>query len=576
MIVGSRVLTIGGVIGLVGLLPALAGREADLAIFRARAGDAEPTPAALESVRTDLGLDRPAPAIAMDWIGGVLRGDLGSSWVSDQPVAGPVFEALSVSLTLMAFALVVTLVVSLALLWPAVRAGLHGRPSRGQGPVAAALTALPEFLLAAGLLVLGAVALGWFPPFGWNGPEYAALPALALGLPAGGLIGRLLSVGVAEALAEPWVATWRSAGATDREVAAAALRRALPALLPQVGLVVVGLTAGAVAVERIYAIPGIGRLLLGAVAAFDLPTLQAGLLVLLLLAAAVGTAATLGTRLLLGSATAVAPPPELPPAPGRRRWIVPILSGATLVVIVIAGLPRDPYGAVADRLAAPSLAVPFGADANGRDLLARVAHGAVDTLGAAAVVTAACLVLGLLIGLAVRASTGPVEVANALPPILAGLVVAALVGPGALGAGIAVTAVGWAPLAAHTSALVRELHEAPHIQMLPLLGVGRGRTLLQHLLPAVFPTVARHAVLRLPGIALALASLSFLGLGARPPEPDWGLVLAEGIGYVERAPWTVLAPAGLLALTSVLAVSLSSGSPARTTQRPPIVHASRT
>ena len=68
----------------------------------------------------------------------------------------------------------------------------------------------------------------------------------------------------------------------------------------------------------------------------------------------------------------------------------------------------------------------------------------------------------------------------------------------------------------------------------------------------------RHACLRLPGIALALAALGFLGLGPQPPESDWGLILAEGLPYVERAPLVVLVPAGALIILSIFSVSLSS------------------
>jgi ABC-type dipeptide/oligopeptide/nickel transport system permease subunit len=68
-------------------------------------------------------------------------------------------------------------------------------------------------------------------------------------------------------------------------------------------------------------------------------------------------------------------------------------------------------------------------------------------------------------------------------------------------------------------------------------------------LPAIAPPVLRNAFVRLPAIALALASLGYLGLGAQPPAPDWGMLLAEGMPYVERAPWVVLFPvAGLIAL----------------------------
>ena len=91
-----------------------------------------------------------------------------------------------------------------------------------------------------------------------------------------------------------------------------------------------------------------------------------------------------------------------------------------------------------------------------------------------------------------------------------------------------------------------------------MLGVGTARITFRYVLPSVVGPVFRHACLRLPGITLALATLGFLGLGPQPPASDWGLVLAEGMPYVERAPLVVLVPAGALILLSVLAVSLSS------------------
>jgi peptide/nickel transport system permease protein len=556
----SRGLATAAVVFLIGILPWLSLRSPELTILRARSAEQEATPAALASIREQLGLDAGPAALFGRWLGGLLSGDPGVSWVSGRPVLPGVLTALGVSLTLMAFALVVTVVVTVALVLPAVVRGLRGTAGRTSGWATAALTALPEFLLAAALLVVGAVWWGWFPPYGWEGVHYAVLPALALGIPAGGLVGRLLADGLAATFSEPWLGTWQVAGFSRARIVAAVARRTLPALLPQIGLVLVGLTGGAVAVEQVFAIPGLGRSTLGAAAALDLPALQLGVLVLLGVAAVAGAGAALARRALLGGAlrTGDVPVPSPVTPAGRLRWLVPATAGALLGVVVVAGAVREPYLSAHGRLAPPSWALPLGADASGRDLLARVGHGALLTVGTALAVVLACLLIGTLVGLFPRASTGPIEVTNAAPPVVAGMVVAAVTGPSATGAALAVAIVGWAPLAAHAAALVAEVRAQPHVRILPVLGVGPARLLLGHALPAVAGPLVRHAMLRLPGVALALAALGFLGLGPQPPSPEWGQLLAEGLPYVERAPWAVGAPTAVLVLTAVLAVALSS------------------
>lgn len=556
----SRVLAAAAAVFVIGILPWLSLRSPELTILRARSAEQEATPEALASIREQLGLDAGPLAMFGRWLGGLLAGDPGVSWVSGRPVLPGVLGALGVSLTLMAFALVVTLVVAAVLALPSVVRGLRGAAGRTSGWAAAALTALPEFLLAAVLLVIGAVWLGWFPPYGWEGVHYAVLPALALGLPAGGLVGRLLADGVTATFSEPWLGTWQVAGFSRARIVAAVARRTMPALLPQIGLVLVGLTGGAVAVEQVFAIPGLGRATLGAVAALDLPALQLGVLVLLGVAGLAGAGAAVSRRLLLGGAlrTGDVPVPSAVTPTSRLRWLVPGAAGAALALVVAAGAGRDPYVSAHGRLALPSWALPFGADASGRDLLARVGHGALLTVGTALAVVLVSLLVGMLVGLSPRLSTGPVEVTNAAPPVIAGMVVAAVTGPSAVAAAIAVVMVSWAPLAAHTAALVSEVRAQPHVRILPVLGVGSARLMLAHVLPAVVWPLVRHAMLRLPGVALALAALGFLGLGPQPPSPEWGQLLAEGLPYVERAPWAVVAPTAVLVLTAVLAVALSS------------------
>ncbi|GAB7045655.1 ABC transporter permease subunit [Catenuloplanes indicus] len=556
----SRTSAVAAVVALVGLLPWLSGRDPALTVLRGRAAEREATPEALAAVRAQLGLDAGPLPLLGGWLSGVLRGDFGTSWVSGRPVLPGLLAAAGVSLTLMAFAVIVAIVVATALTAPALRAAVRGRPRTSGGAVAAALTALPEFLLASVLLIVGAVWLRAFPPYGWDGPHSAVLPALALGVPAGGLIGMLCADAVSRAAHEPWLTTWATAGAGRARTGAALLRRALPSLVPQAGLVVIGLTGGAVAVERVFAIPGLGRVTLGAAQTQDLPVLQGGVLILLLLGVAAGIAAAVARRRMLGAPvrTGSLPGFDHQTVPRRGLWITAAAAVLVLATVTVAGLLRDPYAANRGRLAAPSWALPLGADASGRDLLARLGHGAAATIGTALLLCAACLVIGLLAGLLPRVATGPIEITNAAPPVLSGLLVAAAAGPSTGAAAAAVLAVGWAPLAAHTAALLAEARAQPYVRILPVLGVGPVRVLALHIVPGLLGPLVRHAVARIPGIALALAALGFLGLGPQPPVPDWGLVLSEGLPYVERAPWTVFGPCLSLVALSVLAVVTSA------------------
>ncbi len=557
---GSRVLTTAAVIVLIGALPWLSGADPARTILRARSAEQEATPEALEAIRTQLGLDAGPVTMFGRWLAGLLRGDAGLSWVSGRPVLPGMLTALGVSLTLMVFAALVALVVAGLMCIPTIRRGLAGKDARTSGMGAVALTALPEFLLATALLVVVAVGLGWLPPYGWEGLQYAILPALAMGLPAGGLMGRLLADGLATTFAEPWVVTWQVAGYSSAAIVLAAVRRTVPSITSQLALTLVGLLGGAVAVERVFAIPGLGRATLGAAVAQDLPTLQVGILLLMVIALLLGGAGALARRWLLGPALAAGQLPASAPrtASGRTAWIVPGVMTALLIGLVIAGISRDPYASTLPRLAPPSAAAPLGADASGRDLLARVSHGVVTTVTAALVVVFVCLLIGLVVGLVPRIGAGPIEVTNAMPPVIAGLLVAAVAGGSLVGAAIAVALTCWAPLAAHTAALAEETRGQPHVRIAPVLGVGAASVLLSYVLPAVLGPVTRHAMLRLPGIALAIAGLGFLGLGPQPPQPEWGLILGEGMPYVERAPWAVLAPTLALIALSVLAVSTAN------------------
>lgn len=546
----------------IGLLPWLSRTDPALTVLKGRSSEVDPAPETLAAVREELGLDAGPLHLLTQWLSGLARGDVGRSWVSGTEVGPAVVQALGISLSLMAAALVVAVGTAGAVCAGTLRRGsrheLTGHESGGSG--AAILAALPEFLFASVLATVIGVQLGWLPAVGWLGPAWMVLPALALGLPAGAVLGQLLNDLLPAAFTDQWALAAAARGIPSRSIARQALRLALPGTLPNLGLFVVGLTGGSVAVEQIFDIPGLGQLTLRAAIAQDLPVLQTGTLALVLVAVTAGVLARLGARVLLGPALRAGALRSLHRPTSLRPRRLPLFYGAALLAVVVAGLLRDPLTVdTALRLQAPTWSHPFGTDALGRDVLARIGHGALTTLVVALVVSAVSLVTGVLLGLLPRTSGPLVDTMNAIPPVLAGLLVAGVAGSGPLTPALAVAAVAWSPLATHTSALLRRERATTHVAATHALGAGPWYLLTRHVLPAVLPPVVRHALIRVPGIALSLAALSFLGLGAQPPAPEWGLLLAENQPYAERAPWAVLAPAAVLALLGAFAVTAAGG-----------------
>ncbi|HBF83450.1 MAG TPA: ABC transporter permease, partial [Streptomyces sp.] len=120
---GRRLVVLAAVVAVIGLLPWLTRTDPALTILHARYADRPPTPAVLDAIRAETGLDGGPPHVLGDWAGGLFRGDLGESWVSGQPVAPDVTSALGVSLSLMGCSLAVALILAFALAAPTLRRG---------------------------------------------------------------------------------------------------------------------------------------------------------------------------------------------------------------------------------------------------------------------------------------------------------------------------------------------------------------------------------------------------------------------------------------------------------------------
>ncbi len=552
----SRLLSLVAVVILVGLMPDIVGIDPTQSILRARSGQQQLlTAEALQAIREDLQLDRSATQRLWDWFMGAIQGDFGRSWIDGSSVSQSVLSTTKTSLFLMATTLGIAAILSLVSALYTIRRWFKGKLDSGHNSLSSVLVALPEYVIASLLILFFSIWLGWFPPFGWQDIQNLWLPCFALALPASGLFSRLLNDSLKRVLDEPWVITWLAANITPCQIARFAVKRALSNLISQIAMIIIGLTGGAVAVEMIFSIPGLGRLLLGAVKAQDFPVLQGGLLALFAFSILISSLSLLVEKAILGNALSsgklISTHSTFSFTKSKAKRLASFSIFALMIGCVLWASIRDPFTSQFMRLENPSFAAPFGADAIGRDLLARVGMGMLSTVHAGIIATALALIVGMLMGFFTRYTQGLIEITKGIPYIIAGLLVAGLTNMNPNSALIAIVIVSWAPLAAHCASLVREAKAHPSTHLAPTWGTSQWRILRHYTLPYILPPLFRHALLRLPVITLSLTSLSFIGLGVKPPSPEWGLLIAENLPYIERAPQAVLLPIGGLVLLGI-------------------------
>jgi peptide/nickel transport system permease protein len=231
------------------------------------------TPETVETVRTQLGLDRPWPVRYLEWLSGLVRGSLGSSYVQQTPVAELVAQRVPITAALAGLALLfsITGAVFLALLSRMGRAAaVFVRITEY------ASFAFPQFWIGLLLLSYFGLHLGWFPVVGGEGLQRLILPAVALSLGNAAVLSRTIRAGLSEQLKSSHVVAARSLGVPPLRIA---FVHVLPlALIPAVTVVAIQagyLLAGAIVVEQVFGIPGLGRLALTAIGQRDLPVIQA-------------------------------------------------------------------------------------------------------------------------------------------------------------------------------------------------------------------------------------------------------------------------------------------------------------
>jgi peptide/nickel transport system permease protein len=253
-----------------------------------------------------------------------------------------------------------------------------------------------------------------------------------------------------------------------------------------------------------------------------------------------------------------------------RKQRLALIGGSVLLLLVLVALlapllaPHDPLAQdLYNRLQPPSLEHPMGTDDFGRDILSRIIFGARISLRIGLVAITAALAVGTVLGLWAGYWGGAIDTVImrlmdlllAFPSILLAIAVVAVTGPGIDNAIMAVSVVLIPQFARLVRSSVLSVREMAYVEAARALGAGQARILFVSVLPNCMAPIIVQTTLSLGTAILDAAGLSFLGLGAQPPMPEWGAMLAGGRELLLEAPWVMTFP-GLAIFAVVLALNL--------------------
>lgn len=250
-------------------------------------------------------------------------------------------------------------------------------------------------------------------------------------------------------------------------------------------------------------------------------------------------------------------------AMGRREPRVVVFGGIILILIIIgicAPLltPYSPYQtAPASGLLQPSWAHPLGTDTLGRDQLGRVIYGTRISLAVAVIAVSISLFGGVIMGLAAGYLGGwldqvlsrLIDAMLAFPGVLLAIAVTSALGPSLPNAMIAVGLIGIPLYFRLSRGQVLQAREQEYVTAAQVLGSSKLRILIRHILPNIANPMIVAASISSSTSILALAALSFIGVGTQPPEPDWGSMINNAASLLERSPWLSFGPGVAIFLT---------------------------
>jgi len=218
---------------------------------------------------------------------------------------------------------------------------------------------------------------------------------------------------------------------------------------------------------------------------------------------------------------------------------------------------------IINKLTSPNQQHLFGTDRYGRDVFSRIVFGSRIALKVGLIVVIIESVIGISLGLLAGYYGGVTnkiilfvtDLTWSMPPIILALAIITMLGPSLNNVVISIAIVSWAQFTRIVRAKTQSLKNMPFVEAARAFGENDLNIILRYILPNVMPSIIVITTLALPSAILLTSSLGFLGLGAQPPLPDWGVILSNGIPFIRKAPWITIFP-GLAIAYTVLGFNL--------------------
>ena len=562
-----------------------------------------------DQIRAKLGLDKPIHVQYLCWLGRMLRGDLGISIVTNEPVAASLLNALGNTLMLAVPAALLGFTLGIA----ARRArGVSPRDDPGRLFSATAITgvSLPHYWVGIVLVAIFAVTLNALPAQGmgaggfprtWEQVKHLILPVFTLSLIPMGVVSRLVRANVLEIISQEFVGALRAKGLLDRRVLLHVMKNAAPSVMALMGLQLGYLLGGSILVETVFNWPGSGGLMNLAIFRRDVPVLSATILAIAalfvlinivvdVLQAAVDPRESGGSRSWrrrrrrLRSAVPE-PRAALRPRPDDAYWgnvwrrrvpgqgdgrgdPDPLRHRADVDRRAARDHLRSGAGSVFKRLKPPGTPGHWlGTDEVGRDLWTRMVYGGRLSLLCGVVPVFLALLIGGTLGV-VAGFAGSVvntvimrtmDVLYAFPSILLAIAICGILGAGVGNTILALTVTFMPPIVRISESVTTQVRGLDFVEAARASGGSPLSVLRHHVVNNVLGPILVYATSLISVCIILAAGLSFLGLGVTPPNPEWGLMLNSLRQALWVNPMVAALPGVMIFATSMCFNLMSDG-----------------